>query len=156
MAQSNKIGLAGMAILRHLQNDACSHCGQKLNATYDFSFAHGNVRIETASDYRTEIAHIVPESKGGKNTLGNYTLQHSYCNGIYHNLDFETVSRASGSVLSFETIKQNAQNAVTLNAQVIKGQLSIAEVKQFARELIGQSTEWTRRTSPALLSTLTA
>jgi len=156
MAQSNKIGLVGMAALKFVQDNMCSHCGHELDKAYPYQFAHGSIMITDAENYRTSVAHIVAASKGGKDTLENYTLQHYFCNRMFFNFDYAEFARVSGSVLSFEQVCENAKLAARLNVEVIKGKANHKGIADHARQLLAESSEWTRRTSDKLRSQLLA
>jgi hypothetical protein len=136
MAKANKIGLVGYAVLQHLQNGLCSHCAQPLAQAFNFPMPHGSIRIENIEDYKTSIAHILAESKGGKNTLANYTLQHYLCNRAFYNHDYAEFAEKSGSVKSYAEVKATARQACELNKAIISGKLSIAEVKQHAAKAL--------------------
>lgn len=147
MAKANKIGLIGYAVLKHLQRDTCSHCSQPLGQAFDFPMSRGSIRIENPEDYKTSIAHILAESKGGKNTLANYTLQHYLCNRAFYNHDYSEFAEKSGSAKSFAEVTETARQACELNNAILKGKLSINDVRGHAAQAIAETggSEFIRR-----------
>lgn len=65
-----------MVALWKYQESICPLCENPIDLTTDLN-----------SDLSPTIDHIVPRSKGGKNTASNYQLVHQFCNGLKNNGD---------------------------------------------------------------------
>jgi hypothetical protein len=145
MAKANCISLVTYAVLMDLQHSLCGVCGQLLDAPYDRPFRKGSVRVTNPDDYAAVLAHLLPDTRGGRKVIGNLILQHGACNDSYKNLDFAAVATADGFHFDYD-----ASLAISLEAKrlgnILSRSLTVTESHlSIMRAELPRSTDWKRR-----------